>query len=276
MNIKDVIIRNKIYTGVGSRETPLHIQNELTSMAKKLSAMQFTLRSGHADGADLAFEKGSRKSEIYIPWHGFNDSMDDVVEFNDNLELLASMEYKNYRPNASWNNMRDSVRKLYMRNVYQVIGEDIDNPKPSDFLICHADEDDEGNPVGGTGFTVHIAKKYNVPIFNINNPDDISQIKYLMTYLKYDYFLSIAMQIYLFYYDIFGVPEEDMEIIDALITIPYVELYWEKERSVYELSNYLDKPMMTLLKHIFNKYAHRISKLDKDDARTIKDYRKES
>lgn len=51
------------YTGIGSRETPQEIQNLMFKIAQKLDS-KYILRSGGADGADLAFEKGSSKKEI--------------------------------------------------------------------------------------------------------------------------------------------------------------------------------------------------------------------
>ena len=66
----------KIYTGIGSRETPEDILTFFTQVANYLGERDFILRSGGANGADLAFEKGCQndQKEIYIPWKNFNDS----------------------------------------------------------------------------------------------------------------------------------------------------------------------------------------------------------
>ena len=63
-----------IYCGVGSRETPQHIQNTMRTVAAELGARGWLLRSGHAEGADIAFEMDAKDhpKEIYLPWQGFN------------------------------------------------------------------------------------------------------------------------------------------------------------------------------------------------------------
>ena len=50
------------YAGVGSRETPLHICELMTQIAKKLSSLGWVCRSGGAEGADLAFMRGGCKT----------------------------------------------------------------------------------------------------------------------------------------------------------------------------------------------------------------------
>lgn len=69
------------YAGIGSRETPPDVLADMRLIGAKLALRRFTLRSGGADGADLAFEevapgrlagKAARPREIYVPWKGFN------------------------------------------------------------------------------------------------------------------------------------------------------------------------------------------------------------
>ena len=66
----------KIYTGVGSRETPAAILSFITQLAGTLAAQGWTLRSGGAPGSDCAFENGCDHAhglkEIYLPWKDFN------------------------------------------------------------------------------------------------------------------------------------------------------------------------------------------------------------
>jgi len=49
----------KFYTGVGSRKTPLSILKVMRKLGYKLAIDGWMLRSGGADGADSAFEKGA-------------------------------------------------------------------------------------------------------------------------------------------------------------------------------------------------------------------------
>lgn len=50
----------RYYTGIGSRETPEDFLKLFTQVARYLEIKGFTLRSGHARGADYAFEKRSK------------------------------------------------------------------------------------------------------------------------------------------------------------------------------------------------------------------------
>ena len=45
------------YAGVGSRETPLLVQQRMTKIAAQLSKLGYVLYSGGAEGADSAFEQ---------------------------------------------------------------------------------------------------------------------------------------------------------------------------------------------------------------------------
>ena len=66
------------YAGIGSRQTPTDVLEEMKSIAYQLAVQNWTLRSGFADGADMAFTEGADAAngemEQYIPWVGFNNS----------------------------------------------------------------------------------------------------------------------------------------------------------------------------------------------------------
>lgn len=50
----------RIYAGIGSRRTPKEVVLVFESIARYLGSRGFLLRSGHAPGADVAFERGGR------------------------------------------------------------------------------------------------------------------------------------------------------------------------------------------------------------------------
>lgn len=259
--IDDIIIKNKIYTGVGSRQTPLRQRQFLTSISKRLSATGFHLRSGHADGADKAFERGTNNKTVFTPWKTFNGFTGKFIPLTDEVYNLASIYYNEYRPKVKWIDMKDSVKKLMARNIYQVIGSDINNPNPSDFLICYADVDSENNRVmGGTGFTVFVAQKFEVPIFNISQIDDLKDIKYLMTYVKYDTFFKFVQEMYLFHSDLIKT-DKDNEIIEGLCSLKYIDREWGNGYKISEIKNYLDEPTRTLLEYIYKKYYKTIKQM---------------
>lgn len=150
---------NKYYTGVGSRETPLYIRQAMTYIAGFLEAEGYILRSGGADGADLAFESGVRTlKEIYIPWRGFNNSFSPLNTVCDAAMAMALTIHP--APGILKNKI--GAWKLHARNCYQVLGEDLNTP--SDFLIGYtADAKD----IGGTRTALVLARRNNIPILNL-------------------------------------------------------------------------------------------------------------
>lgn len=155
-----------IYTGIGSRKTPSNILNIMIKLGRLFAFKNFTLRSGGANGADLAFERGcdicNGKKEIYLPWKNFNNN--DSILFNITEEAIELA--RNYHPH--WNKLSNGVKKLHARNCYQVLGMNLDNP--TDFIVCWTEKS------GGTQQALRIAKDYKIPIFNLINKnwnDDI-------------------------------------------------------------------------------------------------------
>lgn len=154
----------KYITIVGSRNTPKEICKELTQIAKEFAQEGWVIRSGGANGADLAGELGidlvQGKKEIYLPWKKFNGNSSTLIapefeNWNEALEILSSV-YSLSAPK--------SVIKLHGRNVYQVLGRDLKTP--SDILICFTEE---GKIVGGTATAINLAIKNNIPVFNIGS-----------------------------------------------------------------------------------------------------------
>lgn len=157
-----------IYTGIGSRQTPEEILVHMEDMAKLFAELGFILRSGGADGADSAFEKGFDdyhdngpclgKKEIYIPWHGFNKRYVNDRTFFEPLAGAARIA-KEFHPN--WDACTQGAKKLHARNTHQILGYDLKTP--SDFVVCWT------GPTGGTNQALRIARHYKVPIFNLKD-----------------------------------------------------------------------------------------------------------
>lgn len=154
----------KYITIVGSRNTPKEICKELTQIASEFSQKDWIIRSGGANGADLAGELGADltqgKKEIYLPWKKFNGNSSTLVapefeNWNEALEILSSV-YSLSAPK--------SILKLHGRNVYQVLGRDLKTP--SDIVVCFTDD---GKIIGGTATAINLALKNNIPVFNLGN-----------------------------------------------------------------------------------------------------------
>jgi hypothetical protein len=148
---------HKFYTGIGSRETPPDILDLITAIALYLSNKGYILRSGGANGADSAFERGSRdKKEIFLPWKGFNKSKNPYINIPKEAYTIAAK----FHP--VWDKLRSPVKNLHARNVMQVLGRALRTP--SDFLICWTKG---GQLIGGTAQALRIAMEYKIPIFNL-------------------------------------------------------------------------------------------------------------
>lgn len=155
------------YTGIGSRETPFEILKIFNNIGKYLADKNYILRSGHAKGADQAFEHGcneaSGKKEIYLPWANFEGSNSKLV-----VENLKAYEIaQKFHP--YWHNLKDGARKLQARNSHQVLGKNLNTL--SNFIICWTKD---GKDIGGTAQAIRIARHYEIPIFNAGEYKDIS------------------------------------------------------------------------------------------------------
>lgn len=147
----------RYYTGVGSRETPPDVLGRMTKIARYLDGKGFTLRSGHAPGADTAFEDGARAwREIWLPWRGFNGSKSPF--FPPHPDAIETAK----RHHPAWSRCSYRAQLLHGRNAHQVLGADLQTP--SEFVICWTKD---GGPTGGTGTAIRIATASKIPVFNL-------------------------------------------------------------------------------------------------------------
>jgi len=160
----------KIYAGIGSRDTPGEILESMTKIARKFEEHGWILRSGGADGADRAFEAGvadPAHKEIYLPWRGFNGRQDwdgCIWNYTEEHERIAA----HYHP--KWLFLRHGVKKLHTRNVSQVLGADCSSP--ANFVICWTRD---GRASGGTGQALRIAEDKAIPIFNLHDAETLKK-----------------------------------------------------------------------------------------------------
>jgi len=156
-----------IITGIGSRETPQHICDLFVELGAEAKEREWWIRSGHAEGADYAFEMGAEeRCIVYLPWRGFNKDR-PVVGIPRSQEALSddvlSIVYK-HEPYAE--KLSDGVKRIKSRNVFQILGEDLKSP--SDLVVCWTPY---GEVTGGTGLAIKIAQQFNVPVINVGDPD---------------------------------------------------------------------------------------------------------
>ena len=117
------------YAGIGSRKTPLATLIEMSKWGEFFAWHSIRLRSGRANGADQAFERGCDKvnpaaKRIYT-----------VADLDNNdprwtaawLGVAAA-----YHP--AWDRCNDHAKKLHARNSPIVLGDFLN--EPVDFVLC--------------------------------------------------------------------------------------------------------------------------------------------
>lgn len=200
------------YTGVGSRETPPEVISVMEDAAFRLARLGFTLRSGKAGGADEAFQIGMQKyyesldngkqeeyrtrlAEIYIPWDGFATDNDNLWDYWDyplsyvdylmpEQKVVRDSLVEEIHPNFEALKKKRGAFALHSRNVHQVLGANVLEPRPSAFCLYYASEDKHGNPKGGTATAVNLAKKYGVRTLNLNTPGRLALLEQFLTNLE--------------------------------------------------------------------------------------------
>lgn len=179
------------YTGIGSRETPKAIQDMMERLARVLALRGWILRSGGADGADSAFEKGTPadRRRIYIPWNKFSDRFHGqegaiLPEKSFSPEICAQAREIASRFHPGWHNLKEPARKLMTRNAFQVLGDDLSTP--SKFVWCWAPRAKvkDGKIIdvdGGTGLAVRLAAYHGIPVYHMGHAPHIAAMeKYLL------------------------------------------------------------------------------------------------
>ena len=155
-----------IITGIGSRETPQEFLELFEELGEEARLHEWWIRSGHADGADYAFEKGARaRCIVYLPWEGFNRQR-PMLGIPRTQPLRDEVLKIVYQHEAYAKKLKDAIKLIKSRNVYQVLGEDLNSP--ADVVVCWTEE---GMPVGGTGLAIKIAMDYKIPIVNVGDYD---------------------------------------------------------------------------------------------------------
>lgn len=161
-----IIPENSIVTLVGSREAPAFALELASKIGKYLAERGCVRRSGDAIGMDQAWLKFGPydKDEVFRPSNdGRGINVQDYLL--DEYEEIARSLVPHY------DNEKTSriAQLMHSRNVCQVLGLYLD--KPSDYLLFWAPETARGQVSGGTRTAVRLARRHNIPCFNLDNWD---------------------------------------------------------------------------------------------------------
>lgn len=164
------------YAGIGSRSTWEDVCLLMTRIAVRLREQGVVLRSGHATGADQAFEVGAfGHAEVYLPWSGFNDDVpvlgQSYLATDAAYEMAA--EYHEW-----WGGLSRGSRALMARNMHQVLGIGLDDPV--DLVICwtpNASRTGDEAWTGGTGQALRVAVAHDIPVLNLRDEHDMHEAK---------------------------------------------------------------------------------------------------
>jgi hypothetical protein len=155
----------KFYAGIGPRKTPEPIQKIMSSIAAQMYASNWTLRSGHAAGADEAFEVGTPQKQIFLPWEGFRGGRSNGKYMGHLVPSQKQMQIaEDHHP--AWHRCNNVVRLLLARNVPIILGETLEDPVKC--VITWLPPQYQG----GTSHALRIASTWGIPVFNIHLPED--------------------------------------------------------------------------------------------------------
>jgi len=151
-----------IVTGIGARKTPGHILDDMQRVGEWCREHRVPLRSGHAEGADWAFERGAQELCIaYLPWSGFNAHLQSAARkplCPQGEEVSALIQEVHPAPER----LTSGARKLHGRNAFQILGSKLSTPTSA--VVCWTPG---GKVVGGTATAIRLAEGRGIPVYNL-------------------------------------------------------------------------------------------------------------
>lgn len=181
---------NRAYAGVGSRATPPPVLVRMRDLAAELAGARFELRSGAADGADIAFEQGCDSvggdKSIFLPWPGFQGRH---PEANASTFLPAPRAFEIASTvHPAWSRLTRGPRALHARNSHQALGKSLD--EPSLFTICWTSDGaetarDTTSKTGGTGTAIRLSSLHGIPVFNLAREDAEARLRVLLERIQH-------------------------------------------------------------------------------------------
>ena len=155
---------------IGSREAPERILQLCSMIGLRLSENGCVAHSGGARGCDNAFMRyyDPSRRKVYLPgyyFNGWNHNGQDFIALDSLEDFPRAIE--EVKRVSDWETLSKRVRRLFLRNVAQVLGDDFKSPVEA--VIYYAPVK-RGYVQGGTRIAVNIAKNHGIPCFNLWEP----------------------------------------------------------------------------------------------------------
>lgn len=163
----------RFYSGIGARATPPEMLSLMTRAAFALLKRDYVLRSGHAIGADSAFERGAGDAaQIFLPAPGWRGSVSVFHAGTMGPEIWGRAREIAAAHHSAFASLSRFVQDLHTLGVFQVLGPALDSP--SEFVLCWTAD---GEASGGTGHAMRIAATYGVPAYNFQRSRERAHVE---------------------------------------------------------------------------------------------------
>lgn len=169
--------KNFVIYAYPENDIPETATKTLTSVADALMKREYTFRStGDAKNELQNAIAGLENTRIdaYLPWKKFNAGVTDPImpkEYGYQVAIGIHKAFVKLPP---------AVRTILARDVSAMLG--VDGTKPVDFILAWSDGGDEAltrtsdfKRIGNNSFILQVAKRANIPVFNVYNTDFIER-----------------------------------------------------------------------------------------------------
>ena len=167
----------KSYVGTGNRDAPESVLKQMHELANQLSQFGYILRSGGLDGPDLAFEAGSKDTELHLPWKDFNQRKAYSYFNSQENKVLAKM----FQP--TFDGLKPAIQAFLCKNVRCIMGKDLKSPVRFMVLWSNDGAEHSKDIVQATGQMTHlikIASAMKIPVFNLGRQDAEQRLKHYL------------------------------------------------------------------------------------------------
>lgn len=165
MTLKPYKRPEKIFAGIGNRDTPPYFAELITLIGKRLHAHGYTWATGGSGNADLATMNVSMDGYLYVPWNNFSG-----FQMKYAIPQAAFKIASEHCP--GWTKFSDGVKKLHARNMMIISGPHVNPDDAVDLVICYTRDGcdcraNRSSQTGGTGSAISYADSLDIPIINL-------------------------------------------------------------------------------------------------------------